>query len=140
MLREETGKTSISSNAEYLLRASELAGVPLLHDAYCGPGLRRLYTRGYAPSSTSSASRSLSTRRFVCHVSLSSSSKSDRTGQPVGDRPGQPSEHKSSEAQIRTLLDEQKQKVLAERQARISQHEFEAAQAEEKQRLLQGLL
>ena len=33
-----------------------------------------------------------------------------------------------------------KQKVLAECQARISQHEFQAAQAEEQQRLLQGLL
>ena len=44
-------------------------------------------------------------------VSLSSSSMSDRTGQPVGDRPGQPGEHKNSEAQIRTLFDEQKQKV-----------------------------
>ena len=33
-----------------------------------------------------------------------------------------------------------KQKVLAECQARISQHEFQAAQAEEEQRLLQGLL
>ena len=65
---------------------------------------------------------------------------SDRTRQPVGDRPGQPGEHKSSEAQIRTPLDEQKQKVLAECQARISQHEFQAAQAEEEQRLLQGLL
>ena len=65
---------------------------------------------------------------------------SDRTGQPVGDRPEQPGEHKSSETQIRTLLDEQKQKVLAECQARISQHEFQAAQAEEEQRLLQGLL
>ena len=32
-------------------------------------------------------------------VSLSSS-VSERTGQPVGDRPGQPGEHKSSEAQI----------------------------------------
>ena len=65
---------------------------------------------------------------------------SDRTGQPVGDRPGQPGEHESSEAQIRTLLDERKQKVLAECQARISQHEFQAAQAEEEQRLLEGLL
>ena len=64
-------------------------------------------------------------------VSLSSSSMSDGTGQPVGDRPGQPGEHESSEAQIRTLLDEQKQKVLAECLARISQHEFQAAQAEE---------
>ena len=54
-------------------------------------------------------------------VSQSSSSISDRTRQPVGDRPGQ-GEHKSSEEQIRTPLDEQKQKVLAECQAIISQH------------------
>ena len=65
---------------------------------------------------------------------------SDSTLQPVGDRPEQTGEHKSSEAQIRTLLDEQKQEVLAECQARISRHEFQAAQAEEEQRLLQGLL
>ena len=73
-------------------------------------------------------------------VSLSSSSMSDRTGLPVLGRPAQPGEHESSEAQIRTLLDEQKQKVLAECQARISQHEFQAAHAEEEQRLLQGHL
>ena len=65
---------------------------------------------------------------------------SDRTGQPVGDRSGQPGEHRSSQTQIRTLLDEQKVKVLAECQARISQHEFQAARAEEEQRLLQGQL
>ena len=74
-------------------------------------------------------------------VSLSSSSSvSDRTGQPVGDRPGRPGEHRSSEAQIRTLLDDQKEQILAECQARISQHEFQAARAEEEQRLLQGQL
>ena len=38
-------------------------------------------------------------------VSLSSSSVSDRTGIPVGDGPGRLGEHRSSEAQIRTLLD-----------------------------------
>ena len=63
---------------------------------------------------------------------------SDRTGQCVGYRPGQPGEHKSSEAQIRTLLDVQKQTVLAERDARVSHHDFQAAQAEEERRLLQG--
>ena len=65
---------------------------------------------------------------------------SDRTGQLVGDRSGRPGEHRSSEAQIRTLLDDQKEQILAECQARISQHEFQAAQAEEEQRLLQGQL
>ena len=73
-------------------------------------------------------------------ISLSSSSMSDRTGQPVGDRSGQPGEHRSSEAQIRTLLDDQKEQNLAECQARISQHELQAARAEEEQRLLRGQL
>ena len=70
-------------------------------------------------------------------VSLSSWSMSDRTGRLVGDRSGRPGEHRNSEAQIRTLLDEQKEQILAECQVRISQHEFQAAQPEEEQRLLQ---
>ena len=74
-------------------------------------------------------------------VSLSSSSSmSDRTGRPVGDRLGRPGEHRSSEAQIRTLLDNQKEQILSECRARINQHEYQAARAEEEQRLLQGHL
>ena len=65
-------------------------------------------------------------------VSLSSS-MSDRTGRH---RSGRPGEHRNSEAQIRTLLDNQKEQILAECQARIDQHEFQAARAEEEQRLL----
>ena len=76
-------------------------------------------------------------------VSLSSS-MSDRTGRLVGDRPGRLGEHRSSEAQIRTLLDKQQEQILAECQARINQHEFQAARAEEvqqrDQQLLQGQL
>ena len=53
---------------------------------------------------------------------------------------GRPSEHRSSEAQIRTLLDNLKEQILAECQARINQHEFQAARAEEEERLLQGQL
>ena len=86
-------------------------------------------------------------RAQACHsvredlsVSLSTSSMSDRTGQPVGDRSEQPGEHRSSEAQIRTLLDDQKEQILAECQARIGQHEFQAARVEEEQRLLEGQL
>ena len=71
-------------------------------------------------------------------VSLSSSSMSDRTGRPVGERSGRPGGHRNSEAQIRTLLDDQNEQILAECQARINQHEFQAARAEEEQRLLQG--
>ena len=47
-------------------------------------------------------------------VSLSSSSVSDRLGRTVGDRSGRPGEHRNSEAQIRTLLDNQKEQILAE--------------------------
>ena len=77
----------------------------------------------------------------------SSSSMSDRTGQPVGgislqpgERRSSPGEHRSSEAQIWTLLDDQKEQILAECQARINQHQLQAARAEEEQRLLQGQL
>ena len=55
-------------------------------------------------------------------VSLSSS-VSDRTGRPVGDRTGRPVEQRNQEAQIRTLLDNQKEEC----QARINRHEFQAA-------------
>ena len=60
-------------------------------------------------------------------VSLSSSSVSDRTGRPVGDRAGRPAEQSSQDAQIRTLLDKQKEQILAECQAEINRHEFQAA-------------
>ena len=73
-------------------------------------------------------------------VSLSSSSMSDRTGRPVRDRLGRPGKHRNSEAQNRTLLDNQKEQILAECQARINQDEFQAARAEEDQQLLQGPL
>ena len=74
-------------------------------------------------------------------VSLSSSSMSDRTRATFWstDR-GDPVEHRNSEAQIRTLLDNQKEQILAECQARINQHEFQAARAEEDQQLLQRQL
>ena len=64
--------------------------------------------------------------RLHCHhspredlsVSLSSS-VSDRTGRPV--------EQRNQEGQIRTLLDKQKEQILADCQARINRHEFQAA-------------
>ena len=71
-------------------------------------------------------------------------SMSDRTGRPVGGRLGRPGEHRNPEAQIGTLLDKQKEQILAECQARINRHEFQAARAEEvqqrDQQLLQGQL
>ena len=74
---------------------------------------------------------------------FSSSVRSDRSGQLDGemvDRSGQRDECNSSKAQIRTLLEEQRQTILAECNARVSHHELQAAQAEEERRLLQGQL
>ena len=47
----------------------------------------------------------------------------DRTGKPVGES--------SSSAQIRTLLDEQRQMIIAEYCEKIGHHELQAARAEE---------
>ena len=46
----------------------------------------------------------------------------------------------SSSAQIRTLLEEQRQMIIAEYCEKIGQHELQAARAEEERRLLQGQL
>ena len=53
----------------------------------------------------------------------------DRTGKPVGEN--------SSTAQIRTLLDEQRQMIIAEYCEKIGHHELQAARAEEERRILQ---
>ena len=53
----------------------------------------------------------------------------DRTGQPVGES--------SSNGQIRTLLDEQRQMIIAEYCEKIGHHELQAARAEEERRILQ---
>ena len=53
----------------------------------------------------------------------------DRTGKPVGES--------SSTAQIRTLLDEQRQMIIAEYFEKIGHHELQASRAEEERRILQ---
>ena len=63
---------------------------------------------------------------------LSSSVRSDRSGQPDGemvDRSWQLDECNSSKAQIRTLLEEQRQTIIAEYKEKVSHHELQAAQA-----------
>ena len=52
----------------------------------------------------------------------------DRTGKPVGEN--------SSNAQIRTLLDEQRQMIIAEYCEKFGHHELQAARAEEERRIL----
>ena len=53
------------------------------------------------------------------------------------DRSGQPDERSSSDAQIRTLLEEQRQTIIAEYREKVSHHELHAAHAEEERRLLE---
>ena len=55
------------------------------------------------------------------------------------DRSGKP-ERNSSNAQIRTLLERQRQTIIAEYREKVSHHELHAAHAEEERRLLQGQL
>ena len=47
------------------------------------------------------------------------------------DRSGQPDERNSSNAQIRTLLEEQRHTIIAEYREKVSHHELHAAHAEE---------
>ena len=56
------------------------------------------------------------------------------------DRSGKPDERNSSNAQIRTLLEEQRQPIIAEYREKVGHHELHAAHAEEERRLLQGQL
>ena len=71
---------------------------------------------------------------------LSSSVMSDRSGQLDGCRSGQPDEHQSSEAQIRTLLDEQKQTVLAGMSRKSQSSQTPSTSSQRRARLLQGQL
>ena len=56
------------------------------------------------------------------------------------DRSGQPDERNSSNAQIRTLLEEQRQTIIAEYREKVGHHEIRAAHAEEERRILRGQL
>ena len=54
----------------------------------------------------------------------------------VVDGSGKPDERDSSSAQIRTLLEEQRQMTIAEYRDKVGHHELQAAHAEEERRLL----
>ena len=66
-------------------------------------------------------------------------SENTRTEKMV-DGSGKPDEGNSSNAQIRTLLEEQRQMIFAEYREKVGHHELQAAHAEEERRLLQGQL
>ena len=56
------------------------------------------------------------------------------------DQSGKPDERNSSNAQIRTPLEEQRQTIIEEYREEVGHHELQAAHAEEQRRLLQGQL
>ena len=58
----------------------------------------------------------------------------------VVDRSGKPEERDRSNAQIRTLREEQRQMIIAEYCEKLGHHELHAAHAEEERRILRGQL
>ena len=71
-------------------------------------------------------------------ISAHSNFSKDIQTEKMVDRSGQPDERNSSKAQIRTLLEEQRQTIIAEYREKFGHHELHAAHAEEERRLLQG--
>ena len=73
-------------------------------------------------------------------ISAHSNFSEDIQIEKMVDGSGQPDERNSSNAQIRTLLEEQRQTIIAEYREKVSHHELHAAHAEEERRLLQRQL
>ena len=73
-------------------------------------------------------------------ISAHSNFSEDTRTEHTHDRSGQPDERNSSNAQIRTLLEEQRQTIIAEYREKVSHHDLHAAHAEEERRLLHGQL
>ena len=67
---------------------------------------------------------------------LTASFLKNTQAEKVVDGSGKPDERNSSNAQIRTLLEEQRQMIIAEYREKIGHHELQAAHAEEERRLL----
>ena len=65
-------------------------------------------------------------------------SVSQSSSSVVFDGSGQPDERNSSNAQIRTLPEEQRQMIISEYREKVGHHELQAAHAEEERRLVQG--
>ena len=118
-----------------LQRARRLPQFLLLHYPVIGPGQRRRYARQAAHRSTPRTCRLPQSRRrvsqsvvIVCRANTQAEKVVDRTGKPVGEN--------SSNAQIRTSLDEQRQMIIAEYCEKIGHHELQAVRAEEERQIL----
>ena len=73
---------------------------------------------------------------YSSHSKFSENTQAEK----VVDRSGKPEERNSSNAQIRTLLEEQRQMITAEYYEKVGHHELQAAHAEDERRLLQEQL
>ena len=73
---------------------------------------------------------------YSAHSKFSENTQTEK----VVDGSGQPDERDSSNAQMRTLLEEQRQTIIAEYREKVGHHELQAPHAEEERRLLQGQL
>ena len=71
---------------------------------------------------------------YSAHSKFSENTQAEK----VVDRSGKPEERNSSNAQIRTLLEEQRQMITAEYLEKVGHHELHAAHAEEERQILQG--
>ena len=69
---------------------------------------------------------------YSAHSKFSENTQAEK----VVDGSGKPEERNSSNAQIRTLLEEQRQMIIAEYCEKIGHHELQAAHAEEERRIL----
>ena len=70
---------------------------------------------------------------YSAHSKFSENTQAEK----VVDRPGKLEERSSSNAQVRTLLEEQRQMVIAEYCEKIGHHKLQAAHAEEERKILQ---
>ena len=73
-------------------------------------------------------------------ISACSNFPEDIQTEKIVDRSGQPDERNSSNAQIRTLLEEQRQTINTEYREKVGYHELQASHAEEERPLLQRQL
>ena len=73
---------------------------------------------------------------YSAHSKFSENTQTEK----MVDGSGKPDERYSSSAQIRTLLEEQRQIIIAEYREKVGHHELQAAHAEKERRLLQEQL
>ena len=69
---------------------------------------------------------------YSAHSKFSENTQTEK----MVDGSGKPDERDSSNAKIRTLLEEQRQTIIAEYREKVGHHELQAAHAEEERRIL----